>query len=127
MSFGLSISDFITVATVCWKVYKECKESIGEFKNISAEVGGLYTVLKEVEELLSEQKLNSKGESRLVVLITDCHDVIKDVEKRLNKYKSLGTKSSRTWDRLRWGINDINDLRLRLISQTTLLDAFNNT
>lgn len=102
MNFGFSISDFITLPVFCWRVYKECKECPGEFKNISVEVGGLHNVLKEVEEVLSEQKLSSKEESRLEDLKAGCIDVIKDVEDHLNKYKSLGTNSKRTWDRLRW-------------------------
>jgi len=57
MSFGFGVGDFIAVGGLCWKVYKKCKDSSGNYAELSNEVSALYTVIKETEELLSEQDL----------------------------------------------------------------------
>lgn len=127
MSFGFSLSDFITVPTFAWNVYKACKDSSDDFKNISTEVVSLHIVLKETAEFLSQDTLNKDQETRLTSLGRGCYDVLKDLDDLLQRYNSLGTKSQRTWDRMRWGLEPISDLRERLISNTTLLTAFNNS
>jgi GTPase involved in cell partitioning and DNA repair len=114
------------VGQFCWKIYKKCKDSSEDFKNLSNEVGSFHNILKETEELLSEQKLGPAQEAKLEVLKEGSENVLKDLEKLLVKYESLGTSSQRTWDRMGFGNQDMTTLRLRLISQTTLLDAFNN-
>jgi hypothetical protein len=127
MNFGFSISDFITVAALAWKLYISCKESSDDFKNISGEVGSLHLVLKEITEHLSEYNLAPDREAQLIGLGKQCYDVLKDVENLLNRYDSLGTASQRTWDRMRWGLKDTSALRDRLILHTTILATFNTT
>ena len=127
MSIGVSPSDFITIPTFAWTVYKACKESSDDFKHISTEVASLHIVLKETRDSLSEHILSRDQETRLDTLGKACYDVLKDLEDLLKKYESLGTQSQRTWDRMRWGLEPISDLRDRLISNTTLLTAFNSS
>ncbi|MCJ1244035.1 hypothetical protein MMC30_001232 [Trapelia coarctata] len=78
------------------------------------------------QELLSQQQLSPEQQSRLQVVTNGSKDVLHDLDALLKKYESLGTKSQRTWDRVGFGMQDVTNLRLKLISQTTLLDAFNN-
>ncbi len=125
MSFGFSVSDFVTVPTFAWTVYKSCKESSDDFRNISTEVASLHVVLKETEECLAEHILDPDQERRLLVIGKGCNDVLKDLNKLLEKYESLGLQSQRTWDRMMWGLEDISKIRERLIANTNLLTAFN--
>ena len=127
MSFGYGVSDVVNAPAVCWKVYKKCKDSSGEFKDVSVELSCLYSVMKESEEVLSAQKLSIQQQARLQPLRDGIFDLLNELERRLEKYESLGTQSKRTLDRMGWAIEDgVAELRLKLISQTTLLDAFNN-
>lgn len=124
MSFGSSVGDFIALGQLAWKVYKACKEAPESFKNISQEVSSLHLVLKELEEILSDETLSATQQARLDNIGDGCRAVLQDLQDILNKYHSLGTKTKRTWDRLGWGSSDIAELRLRLISNTVLLTTF---
>ncbi|KAG6991229.1 hypothetical protein G7Y79_00055g090050 [Physcia stellaris] len=126
MSFGFSVGDFVAVVGICWKVYKRCKESSGNYAELSSEVGALHIVLKETEELLSQQDLTSQQKERLAKCRKECDAVLQDLSELLLKYESLGTKSQRTFDRLGFGIHDMDAIKLRLISNVSMLDAVNN-
>lgn len=52
--------------------------------------------------------------------------MLQDLNALLLKYESLGTKSQRTFDRMGYGTHDMDAIRLRLISNVSMLDAFNN-
>ena len=50
--------------------------------------------------------------------------MLSDLQALVDKYESLGTQSKRTWDRMKWGAEDIVEIRSRLISNTTMLTAY---
>lgn len=127
MSFGLSAGDFLAVGQLCWKVYKKCKASPGNYTELSSEVGALHNVIKETEELLSQQSLTPEQKVKVATSRQGCEGVLKDLDKLLVNYESLGTQSRRTFDRMGFGMQDMSAIRLRLISNVTMLDAFNNT
>ena len=126
MSFGFGVGDFIAVGGLCWKVYKKCKNSPGDYAQLSSEVGSLHNVIKETEEMLSQQDLTQQQKAKLVQSRQGCEEVLKDLERLLNKYESMGTSARRTFDRTGFGMQDMNGIRLRLITNVTILDAFNN-
>ena len=126
MSFGFSVSDFLAVGQLSWKVYRRCKDSPGNYKELSAEVGALHNVIKETEELLSQQGLTPQQETRLLACQQGCEDTLTKFDGLLIKYESLGTKSSRTFDRMGFGKQNMSEIRLRPISNVSMLDAFNN-
>ena len=126
MSFGFGVGDFLAVGQLCWKVYKKCKDSPGNYKELSSEVGALHNVMKETEELLSQQGLTPEQGVKLKTCQQGCEEVLKDLDGLLAKYESLGTNSRRTFDRVGFGMQDMTSVRLRLIVNVTTLDAFNN-
>jgi hypothetical protein len=54
-----------------------------------------------------------------------CREVLEDLESHLARYDRLGTQQQRTWDRMRFGLDDISEIRARLISHTGMLTALN--
>jgi predicted transcriptional regulator len=129
MNFGYSLGDFVTVGQLAWNVYKSCKEAPDSFANISNEVLSLHIVLKEVEELLSEElasdpHLPASKLDNLTAITEGCQNVLQDLEAVTKKYESLGSRSKWTWDRIRWGSNNIAELRQRLTSNIVMLSAF---
>jgi hypothetical protein len=124
MSLGYGVGDFIAIGTLAWKIYKCCKEAPGSFGNISSEVLSLHAVLKEAEETVFAQALSPKRRERLKAVGDGCLRVLNDLDTLFQKYHSLGTQGRRTWDRMRWGSEDLVELRLRLISNTGLLTAW---
>lgn len=126
MSSTYGVGDIFSVGQLCWKVYKKCKDSAGNYAELSSEVGALHNVIKETEELLSQQGLTKDQGVKLATCRQGCEDVLKDLDRLLIKYQSLGTKSQRTFDRVGFGTHDMNGIRLKLISNVSMLDAFNN-
>jgi hypothetical protein len=128
MSFSVSTADVVCISTLAWNIYKSCKESSDEFKRVSTEVSSLHVILKETEELLHEDyNLTDARRFRLTTLLETSGNVLKDLNGQLSKYESLGTQSQRTWDRLRWGLEDVSEIRSRLICVSTMLAAFNSS
>jgi hypothetical protein len=128
MSFGVSSTDGVCISTLAWNIYKSCKESSDEFKGVSTEVSSLHAILKETEELLhKDYNLTDARRSRLTTLLETSGDVLKDLNGQLSKYESLGTHSQRTWDWLRWGLEDVSEARSKLICVSTMLAAFNSS
>ncbi|XMA13413.1 hypothetical protein WAI453_006204 [Rhynchosporium graminicola] len=124
MSFGFGVGDFLAVGKLAWAVYKSCKDAPESFSNMSTEVLLLHAVLKEVEEALADEPLTESKKLNLATIGSGCHSVLSDLQILLTKYESMGPQSRRTWDRMKWGSNDVTGLRARLTSNTILLTTF---
>lgn len=122
--YGFGVGDFVAVGTLAWDVYKSCRAAPGSFSNISIEVLSLHAVLKEADETIFRSPLSPESQARLKTIGDGCQCVLGDLQALVDKYESLGTQSKRTWDRMKWGAEDIVEVRSRIISNTTLLTAF---
>ncbi|KAF8247253.1 hypothetical protein K440DRAFT_644042 [Wilcoxina mikolae CBS 423.85] len=102
--------------------------SEGVSQNLSDEVISLHIVLKETKYLSAEYgKLDAEREADLLQIGNGCHGVLKDLESLVAKYDKLGTQQQRTWDRMRFGLEDLSEIRTRLISHTGMLTALNTS
>lgn len=61
---------------------------------------------------------------RLKVIKEGCDRVLVELRNLMEKYESLGTQRKNTGDRMRWGNEDIAEIRARLTSNITILTAF---
>lgn len=94
----------------------------------------LSNVLRDIEDILSEQELIDQQDKDLRGILEECHNVLNDVGRALSKYydldispKKFSDKSRRTWKRLKWEPDDIRDLRSRVTSDVVLLNTFNGS
>jgi hypothetical protein len=92
----------------------------------------LHTVLKELEDELEnpDSILNRSGASKaseLNLLVRNCRSVLQNLNKLLIKYKSLGTSSKKTWDRIQFGTENLSEIREKLMSHTSSLTLFLTT
>ena len=122
--YGFGVGDFVAVSTLAWNVYKSCKAAPGSFSNISNEVLSLHAVLKEADETIFRSPLPPERQARLKTVGNGCQRVLSDLQTLVDRYENLGTQSKKTWDRMKWGAEDIFEIRSRLISNTTMLTAF---
>ncbi|EON96479.1 hypothetical protein UCRPA7_8016 [Phaeoacremonium minimum UCRPA7] len=128
MSLGFGVGDLVMVTSLAWKLYKACKDSGDDFRNLSHELMSLDAVLRETSDYLTEHTgLEVSRRNRLNIICSGCLQTLRDLEELVNKYQSLGTQAQRAWDRVRFGLRDISDLRQRVVSSVTLLNAFNTT
>src|ERR1700733_15560938 len=110
-AFGFGVGDFIAIGTLALNLYKSCKEAPESFGNISSEVLSMHIVLKEVEEEVLARPLAPTKQERLEAIGEGCHLVLNDLDNLVKRYQSLGTQSKRTWDRMRYSMEDITELR----------------
>jgi hypothetical protein len=68
--------------------------------------------------------MSDDSKFRLKIIGDGCRSVLDDLQHVVDKYDSLGTQSKRTWNRLKWGQENVADLRSRLTAQTVMLSAF---
>jgi Cdc6-like AAA superfamily ATPase len=95
-------------------------------------VRSLSIVLQDIEVVLLERELISQQKAELHDIIEGCRHVLHDLDKKLSKYgelkldsESVGQRMKRAWKRLKWEPEDIRELRSRINSNITLLNAFN--
>jgi hypothetical protein len=127
MSFGFSVGDFISVASLAWNIYSSCKNSPAEFNNISNEVASLSVVLDTTAVHILQHGIDQSSEAELGLLETGCRTVLRDIQRLLRQYDHLGARRRNLWQRVRWSSEDISGIRSRLTSNVTLLTAFNST
>ncbi|KAJ7761871.1 hypothetical protein DFH07DRAFT_771198 [Mycena maculata] len=127
MSFGVGFGDIVLVTTFTWKLYKSCKESSEDFRRMTTELMSLHAVLGETHDYLEEhgEELEDSRKNRLTILIDGCYSSLRDLDALYRRYESLSTQAQRSWDRVRFGLKDLSDVRQRLVSNTTLLTSFN--
>ena len=124
MSFGVSASDPFTLSQFVWSVYKACRDSVSDFAELAGEVQSMQAVLVELDTLVSRLELNENTTQRLALVERGCRDSLERLANELSKYKSLGTAKKRLKDRMRWGMENVGNLRISLNSHISMLQLF---
>jgi hypothetical protein len=82
--------------------------------------------------MLSERELTSQQKTELAGIADGCCNVLNKLEETLGKYRELSSvpqsvskRVKRVWKRLKWEPEDIQELRSRLSTNISLLNAFN--
>ncbi|KAE8165265.1 hypothetical protein BDV40DRAFT_297588 [Aspergillus tamarii] len=132
MSFGFSIGDFLAVIELANKIRKEFVDAPSQFKAINDEVRNLSFIIQDVEVDLSGKELSDSQKSELQTIADSCRCVLDEIYQKINIYRVLESDHStglrrvvRVWKRLKWEPDDIQDLRTRISSNISLLNAFN--
>ena len=131
MSFGYSVGDILAISKLAWDVYNVYKDAPDKFRNISDEIKSLHIIVDSdsLKAKFQDPNLTLGERERLREILQGCTNVLKDLDKLLIKYRSLGSPqgsstSSQALHRVKWGQENIAELRARLISNTTLLNTF---
>jgi hypothetical protein len=98
-------------------------------------VTGLSNVLRDIENVQSQQELADWQKNALVSILTECHNVLIALGKVVDENyclkpsnsHSLRDKSQRVWKRVTWEPDDVQVLRSRVTLNTSLLNAFNGS
>jgi hypothetical protein len=125
MSFGFSVNDFVTCIQLARKVWQDCRDAPKDYLVVSNEVASLQLVLSQVQETIDGKELTAEKKDNLGIIVKGCSATLQELQALLKKRKSLGTQSRRTWDRLSWGKEQVDDIRQQVISNTDLLTSFN--
>ena len=96
MSF--SIGDIVTVSNLCVKIHDRCRASRSEFKEFSAQAFSLRGTLTSIGNLWGDQRLTDEERVELEAIAVPLSESLRELEKQLEKYRSLGTRTPGIWD-----------------------------
>jgi hypothetical protein len=100
-------------------------------------VRSLSIIIEDVKVIIPQRDLTDEQQKDLRSIVQGCHNVLNTLKETLKKYQELGASNKyshvkgsslnfqRAWKRLRWEPEDIKELRSRITSNITLLNAFN--
>ncbi|KAL5329352.1 hypothetical protein ACEPPN_002864 [Leptodophora sp. 'Broadleaf-Isolate-01'] len=132
MSFGFSVGDFATAIQLANKIRREFVDSPSQFKAVTDEVRTLSHVLEDADVALSNRELDNEQKSELDEIDKGCRNVLNELQRIIDKNIELsseggdvGKRMKRVWKRLNWKPDDITQLRSRISSNISLLNAFN--
>ena len=100
------------------------KAAPGVFKTISMELQSLVAVLDEAAETQLSHPLTPQSEARMNTILVGFNSVLHDLQYVVGKYHNLGTSDKSAWDQLKFGNEDIAEIRSRLVMNMSFLTAF---
>ncbi|KAJ5552018.1 hypothetical protein N7535_000035 [Penicillium sp. DV-2018c] len=134
MSFGLSFGDLVSVVTLANKLRKDFVGAPVQFNSISRDVRTLAIILQDVDVQQPDLDIDDHHQKQLEQISRSCWTLLKELEVAIGEYKiveycgtALHKKAKSIWKRISWEPKEIADLRDRLLSNVTLLQAFLNS
>jgi hypothetical protein len=128
MSFGFSISDVINIAQLSSRTYNNWKSACGDHANITGDLDILQALIARfAAEVQMHDSLLVREPDELRQwkrLSKDFRSLLTGLEGILEKHKSLRTSRKKTWDRIRFGHSNIDNLHQKLLTKTTSLSAY---
>jgi len=96
---------------------------------------GLSNVVRNIENVQSQQELTDWQKNALVPVLKECHNVLIALGKVVDENyclkpsnsQTLRDKSRRVWKRVTWEPDDVQELRSRITLNISLLNAFNGS
>lgn len=103
-------------------VYRNCRDCTGEYKTLATEARSLTNLLDDINDKFD--KIPESKRAQLQDAYEPCIDVLQELDKLLEHYNKLDTRTKRTWDRLKFDPEKTRTLRDRLTSSVTMLNGF---
>ena len=123
--FGWGVGDIIAISRLAVQVYTAYQDAPGDYKHISNEVKSLQILIDKAAPYFGNTSLNNNSWQEGEQALEGCKDVLEGLNSLIEKYNSSGTsRTSQILQRIRLGTEDIASLRVRLISNSTLLNGF---
>ncbi|KAK2762720.1 hypothetical protein FQN54_000894 [Arachnomyces sp. PD_36] len=136
MSFGFSIGDFLRTVELVNEIRSRFVDAPNQFKAMTNELRSLKIILDDVHIVLPQRNLTEEQAKELREIAEGCNNVLYALKQHLEKHQELNpnpngldAKSFRSrvqngWERLRWDPKDVQELRLRITSNVSLVNSF---
>ena len=124
MSFGISLSDFITLPQFALKVYQVCRDGPDEFRDLAREVQSLAIVLENLEIGTGGPCLPEDSMRQLSLLLRSSRSVLEEMDAKMKRFKTNESGRLQKRDLPRWIALNLGSDRNRLVSQTVTLFVF---
>ncbi|KAJ5493556.1 hypothetical protein N7463_009643 [Penicillium fimorum] len=131
MSFGFSIGDFVTILTLANKPRRDFVGAPSQFNTIAREIRALAIILQDGDLQLLGQDINEHQQKQLGETSHSYEVLLNELQDTMEKYKaveycgtSIHKKAKSIWRRISWELEEIGELRGRIVSNMTLLQSF---
>ena len=119
------MGDIMTISELAIKVYRAYRDAPGDYRNISNEVKSLHIIINETAKHFDSTTLSDSNRQEGQEILEGCRNVLEDLDALIVKYNSIAsTSTGQVIQGIMLGTEDISALRIRLISNTGLLNRF---
>ena len=119
------MGDIFTISGLAVKVYTAYKDAPDDYRNISDEVESLQILIDKAARHFKSTTLDNDSRQEGQKALKGCKSILEDLNSLIEKYNSSGSsRTSQVLKRIKLGTEDIASLRVRLISNTALLNGF---
>ena len=119
------MGDVIALSGLAVKVHAAYKDAPKNYRDISEEVKSLQIIIDIAVQHFASPVLSDSNRERGQEVLKGCRSVLEDLNSIIKKYDSLASAdASQVIKRVKLGMEDIATLRIRLISNTGLLNSF---
>ena len=123
--FGWGVGDIITISRLAAKVYTAYKDAPDDYRHISDEVESLQILIDKAARHFQSTTLDNNSQQEGQKALKGCKNVLEDLNSLIERYNSSGSsRTSQVLQRIKLGTEDVASLRVRLISNTGLLNGF---
>ena len=125
MSFGFGVGDIMAISQLATKVYTGYKDAPNDYKNVAEEVKSLQIIINNAAHHFKGTYLTENCRKDGQEVLKGCRSVLEDLNSLIEKYKSLASaNTSQAFQRIKFGTEDIPNLRARITSNATFLSSF---
>lgn len=125
----ISVSNFAdhitTVRPYARLLYRSCLISSDLFKHVQNELAALLSALEATEEICLELRIDVNNHPTLCNLSQSSHKVLQDLQEMKTHFDTVGAQSQVTWERMGWGVEELEDIRETISSHIATLNLVN--
>ena len=123
--FEWGVGDIIAISKLAAKVNAAYKAAPTDYRYISEEVMSLQIIINMAVQHFESTTFSNNDRKLGQKVLKDCQTVLEDLNSLIEKYNGLAsTNTSQAFKLVKLGAEDITTLRVKLISNTGLLNDF---
>ncbi|RKK55868.1 hypothetical protein BFJ68_g17838, partial [Fusarium oxysporum] len=129
MNVGVGVGDFIKILELAIQARKRFVDAPSQYDGISKDLRNFSHAVQDIDVLVSGCEPDLEQRAALQRISDNSISLLNNLLERLDKYREIGASSKsmtrrvmKTWKRLNWDQDDIQDFRHRMAFQLTLLN-----
>lgn len=132
MSFGFSVSDFLTVIGLVTQLRKDFSDAPSQIRDLSEQLKTFSSLLQDAEVDLAAREVDSRQIEALESTLSSARDLLQDLQKFIDKNKEIPKSTNskgrvnlkRIWKRLNFDQQDVSKFRHQISVIISALHLF---
>ena len=122
--FGFGVGDIIAISKLAVKLYTSYKDAPDLYRHISEEARAFQVLVDIAQQHCESTTMSTDVYHNGQEVLKSCQSVLEDLDAFLEKYMSVASTNQSVVKKLELSKEDILTLKMRLISNTGLLNGF---